>query len=115
MNEVLTRVSILASVSGIVWLIAWRVGRSSDSRRLSQDLLEPGVYLFSSETCSACQLVRDRLISELGADGFDEVAWESQGEVFDALAIDKVPSVLQVGPRRKSTLSWGASAETWVP
>lgn len=56
--------------------------------------LEPGVMLFTSETCEACRRARASL-NELGAE-FVEISYEAQPDEFDRLGITGVPSIVIV-------------------
>lgn len=97
MDEVLIRLAIvvgsLVVVGAAVALARWR---SKAPRRLSETGLEPGVYLFTSETCPDCAPARETLLSALGSDGFTELRWEDQSEVFKRLGIREVPATLAV-------------------
>jgi hypothetical protein len=106
MNDPLIRLLIVAVVVVVAGLAVWAIrGRGSGRKiRLDQDLLGPGTYFFTSETCAGCVPARDRLVGALGSDGFREIRWESQPEMFEALEIDAVPATLVVDKSRRSTL-----------
>ena len=54
--------------------------------------LEPGVVLFTSQRCPGCDPVRARLIKVLGHDGFREIKWTEEPQLFGAHRIDRVPT-----------------------
>lgn len=56
--------------------------------------LEPGVTLFTSETCDACRRARASL-KGVGAE-FVEISYEAQPDEFDRLGITGVPSIVIV-------------------
>jgi hypothetical protein len=89
------------------WLESWfwfNVSGRDPLRTVGETSLDPGVYLFTSATCSTCAQARQTLQTELGGDRFHEFAWEEGSETFDQLGIDAVPAVLVVEPGGRGTI-----------
>ena len=100
MDEVWVRVALVAgalAVAGVV-VLAQRLRARPSVRTVVETGLAPGVYLFTSATCSSCAQARQTLQTELGEDRFCEFAWEEGSATFDQLGIDAVPAVLVVEP-----------------
>lgn len=116
MNEAAARALVVLAVLFVSGLVTLAIrNRGSESRRFRQDILDPGVYLFTSRTCSTCDPVREHLLALVGQSGFEEVPWESDPKTFEMLKVDKVPSLLSVATRGRSVLCWGAAALSWTP
>lgn len=79
--------------------------------RLDQDVLGPGIYFFTSESCADCAPARDRLVGALGDGGYQEISWETQSGLFEELQIEAVPATLIVDDARRSTLYPGDARE----
>lgn len=96
MDESLARVGLLlaafAIAGGIVFVQRRRL--RAPQRSVEAPHLEPGLYLFSSATCSTCQSAREKLVAELGVAGFEEFVWERNPEIFNDLEVEAVPAVL---------------------
>jgi len=97
MDEVWARVGVVAAALAVAAVIAlWQKTRvRGPIRQVASGDLEPGVYLFSSESCPTCAQARDDLDRALG-DAYFEVRWEEQPEAFSHLGVDAVPAVLIV-------------------
>lgn len=98
MDETWARVGFLLAVlaiAGVIVLLQRQRLRPGE-RALDAPDLVPGLYLFSSSTCSTCERARTRLREALGHSGFEEFSWETDSEVFIDLGIDSVPAVLVV-------------------
>jgi hypothetical protein len=98
MDEVWARAALVGgalAVAGVVVLVQ-RLRARPSPRTVAQTGLDPGVYLFTSASCSTCAQARQTLQTELGEDRFYEFAWEEGSETFDRLGIDAVPAVLVV-------------------
>lgn len=97
MDDVWVRVGIVAAALAAAAVIAlWQRARvRRPVRQVVSGDLEPGVYLFSSESCPTCGLARDDLDRALGQ-AYVEVRWEEQPETFSHLGVDAVPAVLIV-------------------
>lgn len=96
MDEVWARVGLLlaaGAVAGVIVLLQ-RMRLRAPQREVEMHHLEPGLYLFSSATCSSCEAARARLVAELGSAGFEEFLWERDPAIFTDLEIERVPSVL---------------------
>lgn len=109
MGDVWLRLAVVGGallVSGSIVLL-----RRMRTRRIEVEYdsvpLGPGVYLFSSSTCSTCDRARDKLGSRLGGDAYREYVWEDHAELFSDLAIDVVPAVLVVGESGAARLYHG--------
>lgn len=94
------RLLVLAGVAlvgaGVAWV--WRRGSSWVRRPLPDPGLPPGLYLFTSGTCSSCVPARSRI----GRTGLDyiEVRFEDDPVIFDRLNVDKVPALVHAGTWR---------------
>jgi hypothetical protein len=97
MSDVWVRVLVVVGAIGIVGLASvflrrpWGRGPSI----LETDLV-PGVYLFTSGTCADCEPARDVLLEKLGPDGFQEIEWERDPDVFTKVGVDVVPCTVVV-------------------
>jgi hypothetical protein len=106
MDEVWARAALVAgalAVAGVVVLVQ-RLRARPSPKTVGETGLDPGVYLFTSATCSTCAQARQTLQSALGGDRFHEFAWEEGSETFDQLGIDAVPAVLVVEPGGRGTI-----------
>lgn len=88
-------VLVLVVVVGIVVVIA-RHRPLVRSRALTDTGLAAGVYLLTSEGCATCD--RSRSTLESRSMEFTELSWQADPELFERLAVDAVPSVLEVAP-----------------
>ena len=89
----LARLAVAGGVAVIALGIAWVWSRRPRSQPVSYSGLGPGIVLFSSETCTACAGTRLRLDEWVGRDGYRELAWESDPEVFERHQVARVPAV----------------------
>ncbi len=98
MNEVWLRLAIVVGAVGVSLLVVGLMRRrKAVSASLDQGALGPGVYLFTSSTCSDCGGARARLEDMLGGAGYTEIAWEDDPGLFTQLGIDAVPCTVLVG------------------
>jgi hypothetical protein len=111
MDEVWVRAALVVGATLLVVFVSWLVRRRPAGRSLNHTGLRPGVYLFTSRTCGDCDGARLRLGGRLGAGGFTEVEWEMEPELFNELAIDRVPSTLVVSPDGRGVWAEGTPAD----
>ncbi len=106
MSDVAARALVVLGLVAIAAGVVWAIRRRSQTVRVpfEQALLGPGIYLFTSVTCSGCEPARRDLIEALGPDGFEEFSWESHPRLFEDLDITAVPATLVVDDSRRSTL-----------
>jgi hypothetical protein len=95
MSDGLTRLAIVMGAVAVAALVTLAL-RWPRRRGERVGGIAPGIYLFSSTTCADCAVARSRLVGELGADGFIEVDWETQPDLFARMGIDVVPTTLLV-------------------
>jgi hypothetical protein len=88
-------VLVLVVVVGVVVVIA-HFRPLARSRALTDTGLSAGLYLLTSEGCATCDRSRSTLRTR--SIEFTELSWQADPEVFERLAIDAVPSVLEVAP-----------------
>lgn len=99
MDDVATRAIAVVGVLGVVAVVVLTlrmVDRRGRRGRLAATGLTPGIYLFTSNTCTECSPAREALEARLGKGGYVEVAWETERGVFERLGIDEVPCSLVV-------------------
>jgi len=108
MNEVWLRLAIVIG-SLVVSLLIVAMLRRGPAASGSRDggALAPGVYLFTSSTCADCVGARERLDDRLGSDGYIEIGWEDDPDLFTQLAIDAVPCTVVVGDDGSASLHPG--------
>ncbi len=87
---VLTAVALI--VAGSWWLARRQRVRVSAGRRPD---LEPGIHLFSSDTCGSCAPVRDRMRDVFG-DEVREIRFEDDPPLFGTFGIAQVPTIIFV-------------------
>lgn len=92
-DEPLARLAVVAGVAALALAIAWAWSRRPRPRSVSYPGLGPGIVLFSSESCAACSTTRRRLDEWAGPDGYRELAWESDADVFERHQVARVPAV----------------------
>lgn len=88
-------VLLLVVVAGIVVAMA-HLRPFARSRALTDTGLAAGIYLLTSEGCATCDRSRSTLLAR--SLEFTELSWQADPEVFERLAVDAVPSVLEVAP-----------------
>ena len=88
-------VLVLVVVVGIVVVIAHHLPLAR-SRALTDTGLVAGIYLLTSEGCTTCD--RSRSTLQARSLEFTELSWQADPDVFERLAVDAVPSVLEVAP-----------------
>lgn len=106
MDEVWLRVILIAGgfvLAGVV-TVASRRRRRTAPRELETTGLKAGVYLMTSETCPDCGPVRSLLDETLGPDGYVEMSWEREPDLFQHLDVDVVPATLVVGDDGSGTM-----------
>lgn len=92
MDDPVVRLVIVLGAGLIVLGVWWYRKNRTPGRRISDTGLEPGLYLFSSETCLDCATARERL----GSTPYVDITWETRPAEFERLGIWDVPSVLVV-------------------
>lgn len=100
MPDVLARLLVVVAVVAAA-VVAAAVGRRGGARRRRRAALPglaPGVYLFTSATCSTCPAARTELTAALGAGGFEEIAYETRPDDFARCGVERVPVLAVVGP-----------------
>ena len=110
MDDLWARIAIIAAallVAALVVAVQRRKAESSP-RALSATGLEPGIYLFTSGDCADCSTARAELEEMVGPQGFLEIAWEQQPEVFTRLEIEAVPATMVVDADGRGRLWPGA-------
>lgn len=97
MSEVWLRLTILLAGALVVATVAFLMHRrATGPGAVRAHGLAPGVYFFASATCADCAPARSRLDAALGRDGYREVRWEDDPDVFAALDVDMVPCTVLV-------------------
>lgn len=81
-------------VAAVMWALVARSGRSLRRRTFRPIGLDPGLHLFSSETCASCARARSAL-GEAGV-AFVEHTFESDNGALEANGIDRVPTIVWV-------------------
>ena len=96
MTDQITRTVVVLAVVAVALGVAYVQRRGMAIRRTTRsfDGLERGIYLFGSETCSSCEIMRHRL-AEAGVE-FSEFRAEAMPEVFDRYRLEKVPATARV-------------------
>jgi hypothetical protein len=97
MSELWVRVLLVVGAVAVVLLAAALLRRPARrGEALTEAELAPGAYLFTSETCGDCQTARDRLVERLGTNGFTEIEWEKDPDIFTRVGIEVVPCTVVV-------------------
>ena len=96
MDELAVRLIVVVGIGGIATISAFAARRGRAWRRRSFECrgLEPGIHLFSSESCASC--LRARSVVEAAGISFEEHFYESEAELLEANGIDRVPTVAWV-------------------
>jgi len=98
MSEVWLRLVIVVGAVALSLLIILVIRhRPSRSKAGDGGGLDPGIYLFTSATCSDCDGARARLADILGSTGYVEIRWENEPGLFTRLNIGAVPCTVVVG------------------
>lgn len=92
--RVLIPVVVLAGAMAVALMA--RVVASRRPRRRALEGLDPGVVLFTSQRCPGCDPVRSRMIEALGPEGFREIRWTEDPQLFVTHMIDRVPTAAAV-------------------
>jgi len=112
MSEVWIRAWLVAGALAIAAVAAiLRKARSRRARDVPDGGLDAGLYLLTSSSCATCGPARQRAVDAVGEDGFVEVSWESDPEVFRGSGVDTVPALLVVDGAGRARLYPGASAK----
>ena len=112
MSDELMKIAVVLFVAAVALGVAFVQRRGRAIRRLSRsfDGLDEGIYLFGSESCSSCEMMRHRL-REAGIE-FSELGAEGEAEIFVRYGIDKVPAVARVGADGSGWLAVGVITPT---
>lgn len=96
MDEFVVRLIVAAGIAGAAAIaaIVMRRGRAWRRRSFESVDLEPGLHLFSSESCGSCRRARS-MIERTGL-SFSEHTYESEAVLLEKHGIDRVPSVVWV-------------------
>ena len=86
----------MLGVASMLALVARVVDRRRPRRRPMKGL-GPSVMLFTSQRCPGCDPVRSRLIEVLGIEGFREIRWAEEPQIFATHKIHRVPTAAAVG------------------
>lgn len=99
MDEFVVRLMVAAGIAGAASIaaIVIRGGRAWRRRSFESADLEPGIHLFSSESCGSCR--RARSVIERTGLPFSEHTYESEAPLLEEHGIDRVPSVAWVPVR----------------
>lgn len=106
-DETLLRLAVVAAITAAALVGAFflRRGRSVRRYQVSFDDLGPGLYLFTSITCSACARMRERLA---GRPDLIEIAYEGEG--FPE-TVRRVPALARVDERGDGWIAYGAVSD----
>lgn len=107
MNEVGPRAAIVVGVVLLSLIIVVLMRRRPLVGALDGGGLDPGVYLFTSSSCSDCAGARARLEEVLGISSFIEISWEDDPGIFTQLGIDAVPCTVVVGADGSASIQPG--------
>ena len=107
MSEVWLRLAIVVGAVAVSLLIVGMLRRRPAVSSSDSGALAPGVYLFTSSTCTDCVGARARLGDRLGSDGYIEIRWEDDPGLFTHLGIDAVPCTVVVGDDGSASLHPG--------
>lgn len=96
MDDVALRLLVAGGIglAAMTWAMVLRNGRSLRRRPFQSPDLEPGLHLFSSESCDSCARARSAL-AEAGVP-FVEHTFESNSAALEANTIDRVPTIVWV-------------------
>lgn len=109
MSDLTLRLVVVGGVLALVVVAVLFLRRRdrAPSRPLGVVSLVPGIYLFTSASCTSCHTARERLMKHYGREGFIEYTWEAERGIFETLSIDKVPCSVVVDDARRATLWTG--------
>lgn len=98
MDDVWVRAALVAGALAVAGVVVaaqrWRARRPL--RTPGPTGLDPGLYLFSSSDCDTCRQARETLDARIGRDGYVEIEWQDQDDVFTEVGVDAVPTVVIV-------------------
>lgn len=107
MNEPIIRLVVLVGVVLVVTAFWWwGKPRQAESHITVRMDLEPGVILFSSETCVSCLAAR-KAVNKVFGGSHREVRFEDDPPGFGRLGIEKVPTVMLVGADHQTVILEG--------
>ncbi len=111
MTEEVGRLLAVLGVVAVALVVALLQRRGTSIRRVQRSFtgLDAGVYLFSSDTCQTCNLMRERL--QAAGTPFTEVSAERDSRLFEAQGIGRVPSVALVGRDGSGWMASGILSE----
>jgi hypothetical protein len=119
MDEPILRFLIVLLAASLVTLAGWlaRRPRRVGSEPLAHTALEPGVYLFTSGTCSSCEPARAVVAAKYHT--YQEIRWEEGTVEFSRHGIGRVPTLIVVH-RDGTGLRWegvprAAELPAWGP
>lgn len=106
-DEALLRLAVVAAIAAaaLFGALLLRRGRSVRRYRVSFEDLGPGLYLFTSITCSTCARMRERLASR---PDLIEITYE--GERFPE-TVRRVPALARVDERGDGWIAYGAVSD----
>lgn len=112
MDDIWIRLGLIAGAVAVAAasVLVLRSRATETKRTLVETGLQPGVYFFSSSECPDCSHTRQALSGSLGEQGYVELRWEDDPEVFRRLSVDAVPATLVVSADGSGTL-WPGGAE----
>ncbi len=106
MTDLSVRFAVVTTVIlvALAWAALRRRGAAWRRRAVEMPGLGPGVYLFTSETCTSCPAARDSLTEALGSQRFEEISYEERPELFE-------PEMLQRLRDRTDAQGWPRSSD----
>lgn len=106
-DEALLRLAVVVGIAAAALLGAFflRRGRSVRRYRVSFPDLGPGLYLFTSITCSTCARMRERLA---GRPDLVEITYEGEG--FPE-TVRRVPALARIDERGAGWIAYGAVSD----
>jgi hypothetical protein len=107
MSEVWLRLAIVVGVVLLSLIMIVVLRRRPMVAALDHGVLDRGVYLFTSSSCSDCAGARARMEEMLGSRAFVEISWEDHPEMFTQLGIDVVPCTVVIGDDGSASLHPG--------
>ncbi len=111
MDEFVVRLVVAAAIAAAAAAAAVvsRRGRAWRRRPFESAGLEPGIHLFSSESCGSCS--RARSMIERARLSYSEHTYESEAPLFEKHGIALVPTVVWVPTGRPGWMAEGIPSE----
>ncbi|HUO46240.1 MAG TPA: hypothetical protein VM470_05360 [Acidimicrobiia bacterium] len=107
MNESVIRLVVLLGAAIVVAAFWWWGNRRRADARVTVRMdLEPGVILFTSETCASCRAAR-KAVNAVFQGGYREVQFEDDPPGFGRLGIGRVPTVMLVSSDHQTVILEG--------